>query len=386
MGYSITDSCAENSCTSLRAFFAQEPRVVLFGAGKNGEFLSHYLRYAGLDAECFIDNAPQRAGMVINGLRVESPATLKDQSVVITSELHADAILAQLLGMGMTREHVYVVRLNELQKLFDTDPDWPAYIITHHFSPMYRDYFVAHGIDCSGDLLEHGGYRFPNPYRQTAEYQIAFFSEIVDYILPAMFDDYSMLVEGPGELGEVRIAPGDVVFDCGANIGLFSMVAAAKGGNVFAFEPVPAVAQHIRQAQRIYPSIQVIEQATSDNCGTARITLSSGANTGNSLVLPVAGKSISIATTTLDDFVARHDLPRVDFIKADIEGAERLMLQGAQQTLRRFAPKLSICTYHLPDDKEVLEALIRQANPDYVIEHRWQKLYAHVPARRGEGA
>ena len=78
-----------------------------------------------------------------------------------------------------------------------------------------------------------------------------------------------------------------------------------------------------------------------------------------------------------------HDgLERVDFIKADIEGAERLMLKGAQETLRRFAPKLSICTYHLPDDKEVLEALIKQANPHYVIEHRWQKLYAHVPERQ----
>jgi hypothetical protein len=129
-----------------------------------------------------------------------------------------------------------------------------------------------------------------------------------------------------------------------------------------------------------------ITDSCADNCGTAQITLSSGANTGNSLVLLVAGKSISISTTTLDDFFARHDLLRVDFIKADIEGAERLMLQGAQQTLRRFAPKLSICTYHLPDDKEVLETLIRQATPDYVIEHRWQKLYAHVPRRRGEGA
>ena len=58
------------------------------------------------------------------------------------------------------------------------------------------------------------------------------------------------------------------------------------------------------------------------------------------------------------------------------------MLAGAQETLRRFAPKLAICTYHLPDDKEVLEGLIKQANPDYIVTHRWKKLYAYVPEEK----
>ena len=90
----------------------------------------------------------------------------------------------------------------------------------------------------------------------------------------------------------------------------------------------------------------------------------------------------TVPTITLDQFVHERNLARVDFIKADIEGAERLMLAGAQETLRRFAPKLAICTYHLPDDKEVLETLIKQANPDYIITHRWKKLYAYVPSEK----
>jgi hypothetical protein len=69
----------------------------------------------------------------------------------------------------------------------------------------------------------------------------------------------------------------------------------------------------------------------------------------------------------------------VDFIKADIEGAERLMLKGAQKTLARFAPKLALCTYHLPDDPDVMEKLIMEANPNYKIVHKWFKLYAYVP-------
>jgi hypothetical protein len=70
---------------------------------------------------------------------------------------------------------------------------------------------------------------------------------------------------------------------------------------------------------------------------------------------------------------------KIDFIKADIEGAERLLLKGAINVLRKLRPKLSICTYHLPDDKQVLEKIIKEANPNYVVIHAYDKLYAYVP-------
>ena len=85
-----------------------------------------------------------------------------------------------------------------------------------------------------------------------------------------------------------------------------------------------------------------------------------------------------VETITLDDFVKENNLGRVDFIKADIEGFERNMLQGAQDTLKNFAPKLALCTYHLPDDPEVMSNLIMQANPNYKIVFGKMKLYASV--------
>lgn len=379
MTYAILDSCEENSCTNLRSFFTQEKRVVLFGAGKNGEFISHYLAFAGLQAECFIDNASHRFGTTLNGLPIHPPSVLKDQGIVVTSEVHADSIMAQLLDSGVERKRVYVLRQRELQKIFDSEPEWPAYITRHHFIPHYRDYFSSRGMNCEATHLTAGGYTTPNPFLQPESYQTAFFSEVVDYILPGMFDDHSMLVEGPGEYGAVSVAPGDIVLDLGANIGLFSLLAAARGGKVFAFEPIPAVLEYLALAKEVHPEIEIIDQAASDRTGSVSITLSSGTNTASSFVLPVEGKSLDISCISIDDFVETYQLNTVDFIKADIEGAERLMLAGARKTLQRFAPKLSICTYHLPDDKEALERLIKQANPDYVIEHKWQKLYAHVP-------
>ncbi len=104
-------------------------------------------------------------------------------------------------------------------------------------------------------------------------------------------------------------------------------------------------------------------------------------DTGSSFITNTdASKEITTAeTVTLDSFVRENNLERVDFIKADIEGFERHMLQGAQETLRKFAPKLALCTYHLPDDPQVLENLIKQANPNYNVVQKRKKLYASVP-------
>lgn len=85
-----------------------------------------------------------------------------------------------------------------------------------------------------------------------------------------------------------------------------------------------------------------------------------------------------INVTTLDKFVENNKLERVDFIKADIEGAKREMLIGATNTLKKFSPKLAICTYHFPDDPEVLRKIILKANSNYKIVQLRHKLLAAV--------
>ena len=54
------------------------------------------------------------------------------------------------------------------------------------------------------------------------------------------------------------------------------------------------------------------------------------------------------------------------------------MLRGAADTLRKFAPKLALCTYHLPDDPQVLESLILEINPRYKVVQLRKKLFAAV--------
>lgn len=56
------------------------------------------------------------------------------------------------------------------------------------------------------------------------------------------------------------------------------------------------------------------------------------------------------AFSTIDHLIQKGELDRVDFIKMDIEGSELRALRGAEESLRRFKPKLAISLYHKIED------------------------------------
>lgn len=57
-----------------------------------------------------------------------------------------------------------------------------------------------------------------------------------------------------------------------------------------------------------------------------------------------------VPTTTIDEFAVHHPVPRLDFIKMDIEGSELSAPKGAETSIRRWRPKLAIPLYHRPED------------------------------------
>ena len=68
-------------------------------------------------------------------------------------------------------------------------------------------------------------------------------------------------------------------------------------------------------------------------------------------------------------------LDRVDFIKMDIEGAERHAVAGARQTIARFAPRMALSVYHRPDDPEVIRELVLSARPTYQMKDAEAYMY-----------
>lgn len=168
-----------------------------------------------------------------------------------------------------------------------------------------------------------------------------------------------------------------IVIDCGASLGLFSIYASQVSSNqVYAFEPVKESRDLLRLACKEYNNIHIVPVALSNFAGN--VFMSNSDNLGQNKIVDDSN-GISIECTTLDQFAINNGLGSIDFIKADIEGAERDMLEGAKWVLKNFEPDLAICTYHLDDDPTVLEEIIKSANPKYVIRHAYKKLYAYVP-------
>ena len=211
--------------------------------------------------------------------------------------------------------------------------------------------------------------------------------EFFDIIAPSVFDCEDYVMEGAYEHDMVQIKKDDIVLDLGANIGMFSCVA-AKGGYVYAFEPTPGTRKLLDQNSELYDNFEVVEYAVCNEDGEAVFAINDLSKenedtAANTLLCERVNErddfcQIKVKTIKIDTFVKEKNIKKIDFIKADIEGAERYMLMGAQKTLREFAPKLSLCTYHLPDDEEVMTKLILEANPDYKIIYGENKLYAYV--------
>lgn len=161
---------------------------------------------------------------------------------------------------------------------------------------------------------------------------------------------------------------GDVVLDCGAYRGetaLWFARRVGKDGRVVAFEPATRNAEGLRCNLATNRSVDMapvtaVECAVSSSTGVLHFNVHAGG--GSRVDAAAAGLVLAV---TIDDVVEEQHLGRVDFIKMDIEGGEVDALRGAEETLKKFTPRLAISVYHRPHDLPDIIKLILQACPDY---------------------
>jgi FkbM family methyltransferase len=162
----------------------------------------------------------------------------------------------------------------------------------------------------------------------------------------------------------VRVRPGDFVIDgggCWGDTALYFADQVGPAGRVYCWEfwdeNLAVLRRNLDRNPRLAANIELVAHALWDRSDATLSFRGNGAATTVAAGSPGDGRA-GIATLTIDDLVARRALPRVDFIKLDIEGAELPALRGAVQTLRRFRPTLAIAAYHRPDDLLVLPRLL----------------------------
>ncbi|MHB8510527.1 MAG: FkbM family methyltransferase [Candidatus Dormibacteria bacterium] len=145
------------------------------------------------------------------------------------------------------------------------------------------------------------------------------------------------------------LRPGDVVIDIGANIGLFTLVAAqavGSNGTVHAFEPVPGNCERLEENVQLngFTNVRVNRSAVSDRAGTVALAIdadmarTSGESTSSfftvtQLADPV--RKVTARAETIDAYASRELANRgIRLVKIDVEGSEPAVLAGMSEVLK----------------------------------------------------
>ncbi len=231
----------------------------------------------------------------------------------------------------------------------------PALKYTHKLKMMiYSKFFTVPNSKGNYDLGRDEEVADLKLMKIVVKKQIYFYEDLAFQFLEIVYPYLTghTFVEEPYEKGQVSLEKGGVVIDVGANLGIFSIFASKRigeMGKVYAFEPVSITSGLLIKTVKINTArnVEVIPCALGKSNEDLIMSLSRSLERSSGFFELGEEK---VAQITLDEFLAKNSVQIVDFIKADIEGMEREMPLGAKNTIRKFKPKLSICIYHCPDD------------------------------------
>lgn len=136
------------------------------------------------------------------------------------------------------------------------------------------------------------------------------------------------------------IHEGQVVYDVGAHVGYYTLLACSRAGHVYAFEPlqrnVGFLERHL--ALNGIKNCTVVPAAVGECDGTAHFKSAGGSYLGR-----IAGDGeLAVPVLSLDAFAKTH--PKPDVIKMDIEGAEGSALRGMKEILKS-RPAIFLATH-----------------------------------------
>ncbi|MFI9813990.1 FkbM family methyltransferase [Saccharothrix variisporea] len=155
------------------------------------------------------------------------------------------------------------------------------------------------------------------------------------------------------------VRPGDTCVDIGAALGLYTVSLSrlvGPQGTVHSIEPLLFAHPALSYVLRPREGRNIVRHSVALGTREGKDVMSVPVRHG----LPVTGRSfltagadglgsntefadhleVVVRTDTLDRFVAANGIERLDFVKADVEGAELRVLQGGTETIERFRPKL----------------------------------------------
>ena len=194
---------------------------------------------------------------------------------------------------------------------------------------LWRAAVLGRGTDRLA-VLKYSGFKMTCDLNQMLQRQFYFFG--------TYFLEEDHLHHWRGEARGVKI-----VFDVGANTGIYSLAAlsAQRDANVHAFEPTPEIAAHLRETAALngLDHLFIHEAAVLGKKGQAvlrRFRGETGTNEGmNFISTEFNGPGAEhVQAICLDQFCLDHGINRIDLLKIDVQGHEHSVLRGAENLLR----------------------------------------------------
>jgi FkbM family methyltransferase len=148
------------------------------------------------------------------------------------------------------------------------------------------------------------------------------------------------------------IREGDTFLDIGANVGFYSFFVGPLCGPTgagHAFEANPLLIPHLkRSADFNRPRANIVVNPVAVGSESNKtLQLYDPDRIGGSSLYQLewldTGRSVTVPLTTIDDYVRKNQITRVDVVKVDIEGAELDAFRGMQETFETCAPAVILC-------------------------------------------
>lgn len=329
---------------------AQGASIALFGAGSAGQEALQYFRNKGISIQCFMDNNPQKQGMEVGGIPVVSvkhPLAASSSFVLITTKTAVNVIRKQLQDLNfqcIPFDAYYVIDNIERYTWARNE------VLVDDYSRLSLDGVLMSML--TGSLKYCTAIMDPNQY----------------FCLPHFQDiGEEYFVDAGAYVGDT------IERFIWANTGLFH--------HIYMFEPglqqLTALQHRMNRLiaeWAIDPhKVSIINAGLSNqdsknaHFSTASAKLAATAIDFDTIL--TIGDRPCVPLWSLDSYMEQHQ-SQVTFIKADVEGMELLMLEGAEKTIRRYKPKLALSTYHKPGDLFAIIDIVKDYVPEYQMSLR----------------
>ena len=324
----------------LDHFSPKDGELILFGASNGGKEVLEKLKNRKITVDFFSDNNEKLWGEKFEGILVLSPLQLKSikNPTIIISSSFQSSIYIQLKALGFDRVlHFPMVDI----------------ISNEHYSGdiifSAKDEIIA-ALDSFADDESKRVLSGLIKYRLTKD---------LSYIEKVRSDDIYF-----PEF--VNLKESEVFVDIGAytgdTISLFNKKSAASPkAIIIAFEPDP-VNYEVLQGEFGYDKRVILSNLCVYNTETV-LTFSREGDSSTSHIDSDNPDGYKVRTVTLDKYFSGELQP--SFIKMDVEGSERNILQGGSEVIINNSPILAISVYHLPTDLWKILGMIKKLGVSY---------------------